>query len=151
MTLQEQLKARIQTAMRSGNVIERDILRVVVGEINTLENSSPQNGKQLTTDQIYKIIRKLVIGNTETLQHQTGDRVTVLEQQNVILESLLPKLLSEDEIRFKLTELYNQIVACKSVGQACGLAMKHFKEQGDSVDGNAVKAVVESIKTNNLC
>jgi hypothetical protein len=37
-------------------------------------------------------------------------------------------------------------LAAKSSGQAVGVAMKYFKEQGAFVDGNDVKVVVEEMR-----
>jgi hypothetical protein len=78
--------------------------------------------------------------NLEVLQNTPeGDRKHVLESENVILNSLLPHQLTRDEIRTKL----ERIKPFESpIGKMMGVAMKMFKEEGDFVDGNDVKAVL---------
>lgn len=137
-------KERILAAMKSGNVLEKNILRVTLAEIELAQNSSSQNSKPLTDEQIHKIIRKVIQSNVETMSYAACSSKDVLEQENQILLEFLPKLLTKEEILQKLN--VDEIKAVVSAGQAVGLAMKQLKSLGCAVDGNDVKSVVESLR-----
>jgi uncharacterized protein YqeY len=146
------MKDRLKTAMFNHNDIEKNILRVVIGEVNQLQMTSQQGVKIVNDEQIAKILRKLVQSNLEVLSHAAGAgperlaRNQILEAENSILESLLPKQLNQEEIELAIVEGIVDVTLFKSTGQAVGLAMKFFKDRGDFVDGNDVKTVVEKLR-----
>jgi uncharacterized protein YqeY len=140
------LRERLKNAMKSKNEIERNIFRLTLSEVELVQNSSSQGGKDLTEDQILKIIRKVIGNNNETLQFPCNNQ-EVLREENRILSEFLPTLLSLDDIRSKLVG-NEDIKSAKSDGQAVGIAIKFFKASNDSVDGNDVKIVVEEIRKN---
>lgn len=150
MQIVSQMKSRVVEAMKSKDEITKNILRFALSEIAALENQASQGGKSLTDGQIQKIIKKIIDGNAELLTHikvDDVDRLQKLGKENEILEEYLPKMLSVDVIDQKLTPYVSQILESKNVGQATGIAMKLFKEWGDSVDGNDVKSVVEKLRS----
>lgn len=139
------IKKRMIEAMKAKRDLERDILRVALGEIQNAEN----RGQVVTDDEAAKIIRKLIKSNSETLA-SAGERAelkTKLEEENKILESLLPQQWSIDRIVQELAGLADQIKAAKSEGQATGVAMKHLKSQGAPVEGKDVGEAVKKIRS----
>ncbi len=141
----DQMKDSLKKAMFDHNDVEKNILRVAIGEVNQLQMTSQQGNKPVTDEQIIKILRKLMVSNTEVLQNTPdGDRKNILLAENKILEVMIPKQLSQDEIRAKLTKELPDVINMTG-GKAMGLAMKFFKDQGDFVDGNDVKAVIQSM------
>jgi len=137
MSLPERLKQELKEAMFAKNEWKKNILRVVLGEVER----NQQGNRPVTDEQVVKIIRKIVQSNVETLNNTPeGERKQMLETENAILNELLPKQLTQDEIRAKL-----QTQSLPPGKAAMGVAMKFFKEQGEFVDGNDVKAVVESL------
>ena len=149
MSLAETIRDRIKTAMKEQNFVERDILRVVLSEMIALESSPPQGGKPLTAEQSAKIFRKVMVSNSETLafMKSTDPRFDILLKENEILYQMIPKTLSQDEIREKISAIIADLKSAKSEGQAVGIAMKQLKSTNESVDGNDVKTVVLSIRT----
>jgi uncharacterized protein YqeY len=73
-------------------------------------------------------------------------RYATLEQENVILNSLLPKLWNADDIEAFLSLLNFEIKNAVKEGQATGIAMKALKAASAPVDGNTVKQVVFKIR-----
>jgi uncharacterized protein YqeY len=69
-----------------------------------------------------------------------------LEEENRVLESLMPKRLGADEVAAQLASVAQQIKDAKSEGQATGVAMKHLKAGGASVDGTIVAEAVKKIR-----
>lgn len=145
MAVLDQIKSRMISAMKSGNTVERDIMRLIKGETDT-ENA--RTGKVITDEDVAKVIRKIVEANTETLKLMTeaDSRRKLLNEELSILNDLMPKFLNKDEIIEKLTEKYDDIKNAKNDGQATGIAMKFFKERSILVNGNDVSSAVKQIR-----
>ena len=94
MSLIDTIKARIKTAMLSKNDAERNILRVLLGESQTLES---RQGSIITDEQVVKIAKKLIASNNESVVHLEGDRKAALLKENEIISSLLPKEFTAQE------------------------------------------------------
>ena len=142
--LKDEMKRRMLEAMKAKRTVEKDILRVALGEIQTIESRA---GADATDDEVAKILRKLMKSNEESLA-ATGDlaRKTTLEDENVVLASLLPKTLGLQEIAAALEPVREAIVGAGNDGQATGVAMKHLKAAGAAVDGKDVSAAVRSMR-----
>jgi len=144
------MKAQMVLAMKAKNVTERDILRLVIGEVQSAE--AKQN-KSFTDEQIESVIRKQIKSNDEALTFvQAGDeRHTKLLDENVILNKLLPATLSQEEIEaFFLNSdgpEFEQIRDAKNDGQATGIAMKALKAADQKVLGDDVKAIIAKIRS----
>lgn len=154
MNLYEAIRSQLTTSIKEKNEIKKSILRVVLGDLST---SKSRSGKKASEDDIKRVIKKLIEGNLETLQYAKGNNPELADKlvaENVILNSFLPKTLSRDEIKDKLealrpmssTMVLFNIFNAKSDGQATGVAIKYFKEQGLDVDGTDVATVVKEMR-----
>lgn len=76
---------------------------------------------------------------------QFGDYVK-LSRQNELLRSYLPKEVSEDELEVYANQIFDEIKAAKSDGQAVGVLLKHVKSIGLSASGDVAKKVVTSLR-----
>jgi uncharacterized protein len=147
--LVEELKKRITTAMKDGDTVARDVLRLALGEIQMAEVRRAEAGKadKLTDEEAAGVLRKLVKSNEETLGLSgEGESAVTLKKEIEILTSLLPKQMSVDEIVAALASQVDAIKAAKADGQAVGVAMKHLKSTGASVTGNDVQTAVKKIR-----
>ena len=142
--LAQQIKDRIFAAMKARQTVEKEILRVVLGEVQTEE---ARRGKALSDEEVVKILRKLVKSNGETIGMTTDpvDKAT-LEEENVVLETLLPKTLDASEVIAALATVSEAILAAGGDGQATGVAMKHLKSSGAEVDGKTVSTAVRAMR-----
>ena len=141
------IKDRIRQAMLQKNALERDFLRVALGELQTAES----RGGELSDPDVEKILRKMVKSNTETLEVIQADpakaeAVATLHEERAILDSLLPKTLSPAEIEAALAPVADAIRAATQDGPATGIAMKHLKGSGAQVDGKDVAAAVKQLR-----
>jgi uncharacterized protein YqeY len=135
-----ELKKRIATAMKEKRVVEREILRVALSEIQLAENRA---GAALSEEDALKIVRKLMKSNSESIAlAPEGELKLKLVEENAILETLLPKRAGVEEIVAALAPVADAIKAAKSDGQATGVAMKHLKAAEMAVDGKDVAAAV---------
>ena len=122
--LLDAIKAKMFSAMKAGNTVEKEILRVAVGEITT-EAARP--GRRGSDDEVEAILRKLIKSNEESLAAgPTAEREAELRQEIGILSAFLPKSLSVDEIVAALSPVTEAVRAAGNDGQATGVAMKHL-------------------------
>lgn len=144
MTLKKTLRSQIVTATKLKRTASKNVLKVVLGEIETQES---RNGKELSMDESYKVVRKTLQGVEEMLQYKPND--PQFEEEKFCLNELLPKQLDSVGIAFALAGDMNPLMLAKSDGQAIGIAMKSLKQQNASVDGNLVKEVVTKMRNKN--
>ncbi|MEZ4375216.1 MAG: GatB/YqeY domain-containing protein [Polyangiaceae bacterium] len=135
----DDIKARFREAMKARREVEREILRVAIGDITTRDATSD--------DDVQAVLKKLLKSNEETLGHNVSDdERTKLEQENEILRGFLPKTLDEAQIIEALAPVAEQIRAASNDGQATGVAMKQLKSTGAQVDGKTVSAAVRKLR-----
>lgn len=141
--LVDEIKRRIAAAMKAGNTIEKDILRLAYGEVQTAE----ARGGAVTDEGVTAIVRKLIKSNEETIAATAeGESRRVLVEENAVLASLLPKSMGVADIVAALEPLRDAIKAAGNDGQATGAAMKHLKASGAVVNGKDVTEAVKQIR-----
>jgi uncharacterized protein len=149
MSMLDTLRTKLTEARKAGQSLQMGSLQVILGDASMIEARS---GKKATDEEIEKIIRKLVVGNTETIdllkQKGMGDNPEIAKRttENVFLTTLLPKSMSVEEIKAALAEVADAIKAAKSDGQATGVAMKHLKSKNLKVQGDDVSAAVRGLR-----
>jgi uncharacterized protein len=142
--LVDQIKARMFQAIKAGAHLEKEILRVAVGEITT-EAARP--GRQGSDEEAQAILRKLVKSNEETLGSTTDEeKRAVLLKENEVLAGFLPKSLTAEEISLALAPVVAQIKAAGNDGQATGVAMKQLKSLGAIVNGKDVAVAIKELR-----
>jgi uncharacterized protein YqeY len=144
MSLKEEIKKRMFSAMKSGNVVEKEILRVAMGEITANEG---RQSRDLSIEEIEALLKKLIKSNREALgAGPSAESKAQLEQEIGILEEFLPKSMSVEETIAALDSMRDAIVAAKGMGPAMGLAMKEVKTKGLTVDSATVTAAVTQLR-----
>lgn len=141
--LVDEIKRRITAAMKAGHTIEKDILRLAYGEVQTAE----ARGTAVSDESVTAIVRKLIKSNEETITATAdGEAKRVLVEENVVLASLLPKSMGVADIVEALAPVRDAIKAAGNDGQATGAAMKHLKTSGAVVNGKDVTEAVKQIR-----
>ena len=132
MTIQQQIKIDLMGAMKAKDEDRKSTLRVIMGEF------ARADAKELSDDEVIKVLKKLIKSEKETLSQKGSDEDTAFIQ---IIETYLPQMASEDEI---VTWVNGNIDLSqfKSKMQAMGPIMKHF---GARADGNVVKNILKDI------
>jgi len=142
--LKEEIQSRIREAMKAKRTIEREILGVALGEIQTVEARQGD----LSEEGAAAIVRKLVKSNRETIEAgPLAEQKAILEQEIAVLESLLPKAMGQEEIVAALAGVADAIRGAASDGQATGIAMKALKSEGATVDGKTVAGAVKRMRS----
>ncbi|MES1188811.1 MAG: GatB/YqeY domain-containing protein [Myxococcales bacterium] len=144
MSLLDQIKARMFAAMKSGNVTEREILKVAMGEITTEAARPGRKGDDAETE---GILRKLVKSNEESMEaSQDETQKAQLRAEIEVLNTFLPKSLGVAEVVAALAPVADAVKAAGNDGQATGVAMKHLKSLGAVVNGKDVSAAVRQLR-----
>jgi uncharacterized protein YqeY len=140
----EQLKMRIVAALKAGRTVEKEILRLALGELQTAEARA---GRALSDEESVAVLRKLVKSNEETLALASdATQKAVLQEELAALRTLLPASLSVDAIVVELAPVADAIRAAKNDGAATGIAMGHFKRTGALVLGPDVATAVKQLR-----
>lgn len=134
MKLKEKINTDYLIAFKSKNAVSKSILSVVKGEIQTTEKNI--NVVDLSDDEVVKILNKISKSLKETIS-QSDDSKS--KEELVIIESYLPKQMSESEISEKVDVLFSD--GYRSIGDF----MKAFA--GIQADRKIVsKIVTERLK-----
>lgn len=141
--IKEQINKDYMTAFKAKNVVAKNLLSVVKGEIQTIEkNTGVEN---MSDEDVLKILQKSAKSLRETISSlektQTGmflsnDLVSAREELSII-ESYLPKQMSKEEVTTKVTELKNAGVT------NIGAIMKEFASL--PVDKKMVSEVIKEV------
>ena len=142
--LLDAIKAQMFKAMKAGNSVEKEILRVAVGEITT---DRAREGRAGSDEEAQAILRKLIKSNDESIAIiDDASKKATLEQENRILAEFLPKSLDVDAIVAALAPVADAVKAAGNEGQATGVAMKHLKTTGAVVQGKDVALAVKKLR-----
>jgi uncharacterized protein YqeY len=101
--LKEKISADYMSAFKSKNTVAKNLLSVIKGEIQTIEKN--QNIDNLSDEEVTKILNKTVKSLKETNASFPSAQTA---EELFIVESYLPKQMSEDEIRVKIQELISE-------------------------------------------
>lgn len=130
MSIIERLRLELKEAFRAKDSDKKNNIRMVLSECERI-------GKNLNDDQAVKVIKKMIKSEQETLSHSGEESSSYLR----FLETLVPEMASEDEIRNWIEENID-FSKLKTKPQAIGVVMKHY---GLRADGKVVKNIVMSI------
>jgi len=105
VTLRDRLRAEVTAAMRSGDALRRDTLRMVE---NAIYNAEKRDRRAYAEDEIAAILAKEVKTRRESVEAFTKgarpDLAAKEEAEIAILAEFLPQALSEDELTSLLAE-----------------------------------------------
>lgn len=144
MSLKEEIKKRMFAAMKAGKIVEKEVLRVAMGEITANEG---RESRDLTEPEVQALLKKLVKSNREALAAgPDAERKAALEEEIVVIEEFLPKALGVDEVVAALAGVAEAIRSAKGPGPAMGLAMKELKARDLPVEAPVVTAALAKIR-----
>ena len=105
MSLKEQIQTELTAAMRSGDALRRDVLRMVTSSAYNLEK---RQQKPLSDDELLGVLSREVKTRRESVEaFRKGGRedlATKEEAEIAIIQAFLPQALSEEELRSLVDE-----------------------------------------------
>ncbi len=132
MSLKNEIINDIKIAMKAKDVIKRDILRVLKGDIERMEQG-PKGKVEVSDSEIIKLTKKMIQAIMETSNNL--DEIKILEKY-------LPLQLTEDQVREKISKIIIELNATnmKDIGRVMGT----FKSKYDGMaDGKLISTIVK--------
>ena len=130
MTLFETLQADLKDAMRAGDTVARDALRMCIA---ALKNQRIENGKDLSEDEALVVVAKQVKTRQESLeQYEKAEREDLAAKERGeigVLRRYLPEELSEERTREVVQEKIAELglESRKDLGQVMKAVLGGYK------------------------
>ena len=148
MTLYETIGSHLKEAMKSGDTLKRDTIRLLQSAVKNMAIEKRKAPGELTDDEVEDVIRRMVKQRKDSIeQYRTGNREDLAEKEMVELNLLavyLPQALPEEELRPIVAAALaaSGITAKTQMGQAMGAAMKAVAGRAS---GDDVRRIVDSL------
>ena len=145
MSLKEQLKEDLKTAMRDKEVVKRDSIRAINTMIKQIE---VDERRELDDDEVIKLIQRGIKQREEAITQYKGagrDDLVQKEQEQVDVFMLyLPKQLTDEELESGMKEIIAETGATsmKDMGKVMGMATKKF---AGVADGKRINEMVKKL------
>ena len=141
--LKSEVQKQMVAAMKGGDKLRTQVLRMVLSEIKKVEADKPDAEPQGAVTAYAKTLRKTM---AEMEKLQQPERVAALLAEVTIVDEFLPKALGDAELE---TLVEGALAAMgpltkKDMGKAIGAAMKAVAGSGGSADAAKVRALIES-------
>jgi uncharacterized protein YqeY len=142
VSLTEQLQADMKTAMRDGDTLRRDTLRMVIA---AAQNAAKDKRAPLTDEEAVEVIGREVKKRRESILAYEGagraDLAAAEQSEIEILTPYLPEQLAEAEVRALVSEAIGATGATspRDMGRVMGQLMPKVKGRAD---GKVVSAIV---------
>ncbi len=147
MSIKDQIMADLKTAMKNKDKDRLRVLRSLKSKLLEREISERKGGEgDITDEQSIEVLMKAAKQRRESIeQFEKGDRNDLADsekQELEIIESYLPEMLSEDEIRDIAREKIEELGAenMADMGQVMGAMMNELKGKAE---GSLVSKVVK--------
>lgn len=146
MSLKKQIIEDLKQAMKSGDTMKRDTLRMLDSMIKNVEIEKKKREEGLADKEVEQVISRAIKQRKDaTAQFKAGGRPELAEKEEKeanILLSYMPEQMSEDELRRQIKAVINETGAIgkSDMGRVMGAAMKSLKGRSD---GQTVKKIVE--------
>lgn len=145
MSLKEQLKEDLKTAMRDKEVVKRDSIRAINTMIKQIE---VDERRELDDEEVIKLIQRGIKQREEAITQYKGagrDDLVQKEQEQVDVFMLyLPKQLTDEELESGMKEIITETGATsmKDMGKVMGMATKKF---AGVADGKRINEMVKKL------
>lgn len=146
MSIKEKITNDLKEAMKAGDAVKRDALRMLDSAIKNTEIEKKKKEEGLNDQEMIEVVRKCVKQRNDSVeQYEKGGRSDLADKEKKEVEILsiyLPKQLSGDKVGEIVDEIIAQVGASSKtdIGKVMGAAMGKLKGQAD---GDVVKRIVE--------
>jgi uncharacterized protein YqeY len=145
MSLKEQLKEDLKTAMRAKEIVKRDAIRAINTMIKQIE---VDERKELSDEDVVTLIQKGVKTRNESIaQYKEAGRDDLIEKEQAqidVFSVYLPKQLSDEELEAEIKAIVDEVGATsmKDMGKIMGPAKAKL---GGSADGRRINEMVKKL------
>jgi uncharacterized protein len=142
MTLKEQLMEDLKEAMRSGDELRRDTIRMAR---TAIKNSEINRMAELDDAGVQDVLRKEIKQRRESAdEYEKGKRMDLADKERAeaaMLEAYLPKQMSVEEIEAEVREVIAQ-VGSKEMSKVMPAAMQRLRGRAE---GRVVNQIVTRV------
>lgn len=148
MSLYETIGTHLKEAMKLGDTVKRDTLRLFQSAVKNAAIEKRKTPAEFSDEEVEDVIRRLVKQYKDSIeQYRAGNRDDLVNKEEAelnVLHTYLPQAMAEEELRALVEAALKEagITAKSQMGQAMGMVMK--KASGRA-DGNDVRRIVESL------
>ncbi|MDC0247941.1 GatB/YqeY domain-containing protein [Pelagibacteraceae bacterium] len=150
MTLRDKINEQFNSALKSKNKTLVSTLRLVLSAIKDkdIANRTGKNRENVKDDEIIKILRKMKKQRQDSAElYKKGGRSDLLnieESEIKIIDSFLPKQLSEEQTKKICEEVIKslEVTSIKDMGKIMGLLKKKYS---DSIDFSKVSIIIKGL------
>lgn len=141
MTLKTQLRDALTEALKAGDAQRKTTLRMALAAI---KNAEVEARGELDEDRVLSLLQKEVKSRQETIegaeQANRPDLITKAETEIEILNTFLPKPLSEEELRGLVKEAVEEVGAesIADMGRVMGVLMPKIRGKADGKEANQI-------------
>jgi uncharacterized protein len=134
VSLRDRIQTDIATAMRGGEALRRDVLRMA---LNSAYNLEKRQGAPLTDDEYLAVLTREVKTRRESVEAFRGagreDLATKEEAEIEILRAYLPEALSETELKALVAEgiLATGAASARDLGKVMGWLSPRTRGRAD--------------------
>ncbi|APV43505.1 hypothetical protein Dform_00142 [Dehalogenimonas formicexedens] len=145
MSLKETLPVELKEALRSGDKVKLNTIRLILSAINYAEI---EQQKQLDDPGVHAVIAKMIKQRKESIEaFKAGNRQDLVDKEQAelnILESYMPKQLSREEIVAEARKVIAEVGANKpqDMGKVMGKLTPMLRGKAD---GKEIAAVVTEL------
>jgi uncharacterized protein YqeY len=143
--LQKRITDEMKSAMKSGDTVKRDTLRMLIASVNNAEIAKQS---ALTDADVLGVISKEVKRHVESIEaFKKGNRTDLAgkeEAEMAILQAYLPKQLSRDEIAAAAREVI-AAVGAKGPGDKGKVMQQLMPKLKGKADGKDINEVVTEL------
>ena len=143
--LKEKLLEDLKNSMKEKNVVRKNVIQMVRAAILQIEKDK---GIEVDDNKILEIIAKEVKTRNDSLvDFEKGGREDLVKQAKEeisILSEYLPKQLTREELKEKITKIVSDLGATSM--KDMGIVMKEAKAQiGTAADGRSINEIVKEL------
>jgi len=145
MDLKTRIEAELKQAMRAGNTIARDTLRMILSD---LKKRDIELGRELSPDEEQSVLQRAVKMRQESISQfdQAGraDLVAKERSELAVIQVYLPEVFGEEETRAALSAIVAELglSSRKDLGAAMKAAMARHKGR---IDGRLAQKILGEI------
>lgn len=143
MTILEKLSAEMKEAMKTGDTVVRDTLRMTIASV---KNKAIELNKELDDSETMTVLKadlkKLKDSIESFVTNARQDLADKVQKEVEILEKYMPAQMSDEELEKKVREKIEEMggTAATQAGKVMGTLAKELR---DVADGSRIKALVD--------
>jgi uncharacterized protein YqeY len=147
MPLAETFRTQLAEAMRSGDTLRRDTLRLVIASMNNARIAAQHD---LSEDEVVAVLRREVKQRRDSIEEYTkGRRLDLVAQEQAelgIIEAYLPADVPEEDVRAAAAAVIAEVGA-SGPGDLGKVMRPLLQRLGGGVDGRRANEIVRELLT----